>query len=360
MISGIGWTSGKLADGSKVYYYRVSREPGAPRFWTSTTKIDYRRGPVPKDFALAYADTLRQWEDDRPARESKGDCEMFILQYLASDKFQSRSPVTQKQYRSMADTVIAEFGKASVTVLEDRRFKGRVVQWHEDEARRSAKMADDMVQVFSNALEYAYRRGDLMHNPVRGIEKAYKAPDDKRPIPQHELDAAFQGASQADADIMGLSLHTGLRATDLAQITWDADKGSHLEWATSKSRRTSVAVVPLTPEARAFLDDLRARQMGKRHGSQRTMLVGTRGRSMRPNTLTQRISKRLSAVGSDATLHRFRNSFVTQLVRAGFSDEEIAGAVGWSVATVADMKRVYVQREELVAAQVARLNVVRK
>lgn len=358
-ITGIGWTSARLADGSRVFYYRVTREKGAPVFWKSSKKVDYRNGPVPKEFALAYAAAMKQWENERPARETHGDCARFIAQYLASDKFEKRAPSTKKQYRSLAEKVEKAFGSASIEVIEDRRFRGRLIDWHETQARRSPKMADDMVQVLSNALEYAFRRGALLRNPASGIEKAYTAPDDKRPIPQHEIDAALAIGRAVDLDVLRLGLFTGLRAKDLAEITWDADKGTHIEWATSKSRRKNTAIIPLTREARAFLDDLRARQMRSRRGMQRTMLLGTKGRSMTPGYVSQRMGRLFDRIGSDATCHRFRNSFATLLVRAGFSDEEIGAAVGWSAGTVREMKAIYVQREEIVAAQVARLDVAR-
>ncbi len=348
----------KLASGrTKIYYYT---KPGGTRFFDVMDK------PIEPPFSDAFHRAYRLALDTE-APKLEGDCAQMIVDFLESHRFASLSAATQEGYRRDLGDARNRFGTASARVMEDRRFRGKVIAWQAEIANRSPRRADLCVVALRAAFEYARDRGALDRNPAAGIKPIYKSKDDKRPWSAQEI-AIFlcdrpqtiegrkvPGCPQDVSDIFRLAMYTALRRTDLAEITWDAWKGSHIQWQTSKGRGRRTAVIPLTADAQAFLHDLKRRQAGSPHGLQRTMLVGASGRSMTPSTVGKKVNKRADALGIDNTLHRHRNTYATLLVKADFEPREIAGIMGWSIDQVHELIRIYVKQDVIVAAQVARL-----
>lgn len=354
-IKGIGRKSKRYADGIVKYSYYTSRQPGSLRFWGPTeNKIDLMPGnPLPPEFVEAYVEAVKAQREDE--RAMKGDLERFIDDYLEGPKFSGLSPATQANYRMHAKTVRAAFGTASIAVLEHRRFKGKIITWHHQKGKTAAKSADDALTVLYNVLEQACRRGELMVNRAEKIDRLYVRPDDKRPVTRDEFEKLLKKVTQDRKDIATVAWFTGLRAKDLAELTWNAVKGSYIEHQTSKSRYNKTVHLPLTQDAQSALESIRQRQLGSRLGLQRTVLVGAKGRSMKSGSVSRKINEAFDKLGIDKTLHNFRNSYATVLVRAEFTEEEIATTLGWSLEDVRELIRIYVRPEEINAAKVAKL-----
>lgn len=54
--------------------------------------------------------------------------------------------------------------------------------------------------------------------------------------------------------------------------------------------------------------------------------------------------------------HRLRGNFVTLLCIAGFSDADIAYIMGWEKTKVSEMRRIYVDQNDIIMAQIIKLN----
>ncbi len=212
-------------------------------------------------------------------------------------------------------------------------------------------------------LEHGRNLGLFGVNAAAGIPGLYSAPDDKRPWSDTAIAMFKDGAPAHVCDAFELIRHFALRRTDAIAITWAADKGTHIAWAPSKGRRHKrIAVIPILPEARTFLDDLR-----RRNPASTTMLTTSRKRPWKAaSSITHAFQDRwrdlLDAgmpVGEPddwPTPHRLRNNAATMFMIAGLDDRTIADAMGWSVRDVENMRRVYVDREAVVSAAVIRLS----
>jgi len=350
-IKGVNVTSAKLADGTKVYYYYTARKGGVC-FWPPKDRrctVDYRkRGPFPEGFHDAYKDA----KSGKTAAE--GDVAQIIEDFLDPrinpNLPKSKDRMTEiERYLKIARE---QFGAVSAAAASSPRFRRVLRQWQQKRFGHSPRQADLAVSTFSQALQFAVDDGELDRNQAAGLKRLYKAPNDKMPIPAQDIERFMATAKPHVCDALRLALFTGLRAKDLSLISWSADKGSHIQIETSKRNRT--ARIPITKEARAFLDALKANQM-RDHGLQLTMLVGERGRPMRAKTVTRMISDAFKALELPHTAHRARNTYATLLKKAGFSIEEIAMIMGWSVADTEEMIKVYVDIDDVIAASITRL-----
>lgn len=345
-------THKRLADGTKRVYYRYPKT-GGQCFWINDG------GPIgtpwPPKFKAAFERAIQAHQHGRP----EGDCAQFILDYLDSAEFQKRAKRTQEDHRNHLRKVRAAFGRAPIKDIEDRRFRGDIIAWHAELAGASPKQADNALNAFSVVLGHAVRCGNLLRNPCENVPRAYRENETKEPWGEASQEVFLAHADATQRDAFLLALHTGLRRTDLARLTWDAWKGDHIEWATSKSRGKHLVIIPLLSEATAFLSELRMRQAKSKLGLQRTIMTGRRGRSMTAKGLADLVNKLSITLGIGLTLHQLRNTYATKLVEAQFSDQEIADIMGWTLEDVRQLKRVYVQRDTIVASQVERLRRVR-
>lgn len=336
-----------LASGRvKIYYFT---KPGGTRFFDVMDKPLSQ--PFPESFCRAHREALEGEGDP-----VEGEFAQMVLDYFLSPGFAKKAPVTQADYRRDAEVARVPFGRASATVIEDRRFKGKIIRWHENLAKSSPRRADLCLTVLREILKYALQRGVLLHNPAAGIPGLWTRPDDKRPWTAAEI-ALFlaDDCPQPSSDAFHLAMFTGMRRTDLANVTWTAFNDVDIQWETSKGRGRRTVIVPLTPEGIDFLNNLKRRQLNSPLGLQRTILTGAQGRSVTPATVGKLVNDRAKKLEIDNTLHRHRNTYATLLVKADFRPEEIAGIMGWDVAEVDELIRIYVHRDVIVAAQARRL-----
>ncbi len=342
-IKGVNVTSAKLADGSVVYYYYTKRKGGV-RFWTSPKKLRWDT-PLPIEFVRAYNEAM----DETP--EAEGDIAQFITDYLASDAMPP-SKARRDEINYYQKIIRDQFGKTSAQAVQHPRFRKILRKWRQERFGHSPRQADIAIGVFSLILQFALDDGLIDVNRAQGMKKLYKAPGDKVPIPPQHIEMFMASAKPYVADALQLALYTGLRVSDLAAVSWSHDKGDHIWIETHKRKRN--ARIPITTDARRFLDALKAKQVSQ-HGMQLTMLVGQKGRPMLPKTITRMISDQFKALELPHTAHRARNTFATMLLKSGFSHEETALIMGWSMKDVEEMIRVYVDVDQVVSAAIARM-----
>lgn len=353
------------ADGTVEYRYYAWRGKGAPCFWVSPHKPV--KTPHPRAFAEAYNEALKS---ERTVRD---DFNGLAQRYLDSPAFAKLVNHSERsRYIGMAQK---EFGNAALKVIADPRFRGELIEYR-DKFAGTPRTADLAIQAVSVVLEYARNLGLLATNPAAGIPNLYRMPGDKRPWSDTEIAKFLGECPEFIADAFWLIRHLALRRKDAAEITWTADKGTHIAWRTSKSGRAREAVIPVLPDARAFLDSLKRRNAAKLakmaagyakkrkdvtplQTASRYMLVAHKGKSWRDEaSITKAFAKRWKALGVEdgPSPHRLRNNAATAFMVAGIDDRTIADAMGWSKEDVEEMRRVYVDREAVVSAAVIRLS----
>lgn len=342
------------ADGSAEYRYYAWRGRGAPCFWVSPHRPV--KQPYPRSFVEAYGEAMKE------RRAVKDDFNGLATMYLESPGFSSRADKTRGDYRKYIDGARAQFGSAPLQVISDPRFRAEIIRYR-DTLKDRPRTADLAVLGVHLVLEHARNLGLLGSNPAAGIPSLYSRPDDKRPWTANEITQFSAACEPHLLDAFDLIRYLALRRKDAIAITWAADKGTHIAWGTSKGKRHKrEAVIPILPDARAFLDGLR-----KRNKDSVTMLSASSGRPWKDEGSITRAFRQtwLGIIAPDReegdelpetpTPHRLRNNAATAYIMAGLDDRTIADAMGWSAKDVEEMRRVYVDREAVVSAAVIRL-----
>ncbi len=350
-IKGVHAVPSKLADGTRIYYYYTKRGKGRKRFWPpkgETCTKDFRvKGPFPNGFIQSYQRMIEKTPD------VEGDVAQLIVDYLDSEHMPN-SQARRKEIDYYQKILRDQFGKTSAQAAQHPRFRKILRKWRQQRFSHSPRQGDLAIGLLSTILQLAVDDGELTVNRASRMKKMYVAPDDKKPIPPQDLETVLASAKPHVRDMLLLGSYTGMRAADLAVVSWSHDKGDRIEIMTSKSGRKRLARIPLTSEARSFIDGLKRRQI-EAHGLQARMLLGQKGRPVTPKTVTRYISNAFKEHGMEHTAHRFRNTYVTNMVKIGFKFEEIGLAVGWSPDTVEEMIRVYVDVDQVVSAAIARM-----
>jgi hypothetical protein len=363
-IEGVNPVRKVLADGSVQFRYYAWRGKGAPCFHVSHHKPV--KHPYPRAFVEAYNEAIKT------ARVVRDDFNGLAQRYLASPAFAKLANGSERsRYVGLAQK---QFGSAPLRVIADPRFRGELIGYR-DSLAGTPRTADLAIQAVSVVLEHARNAGLLALNPAAGIPNLYRLPGDKRPWSDKEIVTFLNGAPEFIADAFGLIQHLALRRKDAAEITWMADRGTHIAWRTSKSGRAREAVIPILPDARAFLDDLKRRNAlklaeiakgyARKHKdaspllmASRYMLIAHKGQPWRDEaSITKAFAKRWAKleVKEFPSPHRLRNNAATAMMKAELDDRTIADAMGWSKEDVEEMRRVYVDREAVVSAAVIRL-----
>lgn len=341
----------KLSDGTIRYYYRIGRGKGSVAFWKVDGEPLVRATAA---FAEAYHQAIREAQVG-----PKGRFDTLIRDYRA---FVAKTDIladsTRKTYLIELDGVQNKWGSAPIRLFNDARVRGRVRNWR-DSMSDNPRKADGLVGALSRVVQYAYDGGSLKANHIAGLPKLYKQKKDQEVWGDKEINLYRKGNDGVKPPSVELLWHfdvarlSGLRLGDLVTVPVTADKGNRLEWKTSKRGKT--VVVPIVQELRSVLDEIKRARL-ERGVVATTLLFNTRGLSWTTDGLKTMTGRRRRLLGISIRMHRLRGNATLELCKAGFSDEEIAHIIGWGISTVADMRRIYIDQNEVIRAQIIRLS----
>ncbi len=264
-----------------------------------------------------------------------------------SPEWQALAPTTRNEWGRCLSEIEARFGKAPLGAVDDRRFRADIMAWRKGMADTPRK-ADYHITVLKALLSWGRVQGQLALNVADGIPQLYKGgnragivwtPDDialLRPVLPVQLQ-----------DALDLARLSGLRRGDLVKLPLSAFGPHAIVWRTSKSNGERVVTVPMLPELAGLVETLRTRH---RAPGIETALVNSRGKPWTVSGLTGTFNAHRDCVGITKRLHDIRGTFCTELCLAGLTDETVAGIMGWSVARVAEIRRVYVDQARTVVA----------
>lgn len=329
-------------DASRIYYYYAWK--GGPLVWKGdrlpvNLTPDH---PVCIAYAEAYASVKR-------ARKAEGFVAGLVQDYRGSADYTALAPRTRQQWGMWLDRIVDEFGMLEVEGCDDRAFRGEVIRWR-DQWRSTPRQADYAVQVMSRVLSYAKDHGKLDFNRATGIEKLYQSGQRSEIVwTEADIEAVCDRAGPEAALAIRLAAATGLRRGDLVSLRWSEIGPHEIVRPTNKSRGARTARIPILPETRAVLDQLKASR------SSVTVLATAQGRPWGEGWLSRMVKAACDAAGVDKHLHDLRGTFATRLCVAGFTDEEVADVMGWSVKAVSRLRRVYVNSDSVAKARILKL-----
>lgn len=338
--------------------YRYAWRNGGPRLLSE---------PGTPDFAIEYGAALQS------RRDVDGETLYDLVgQYLVSPAYAKLAKKVRAYRSKYLDEIRVKFRTMTIAALEDKGVRAIFIDWR-DEFADIPKGADLRMETLSAVLSHAIMRGKLSTNNATGIPGLYK--NDRSDViwTDAEVEALKAVSTPALANAIDFARFTGLRQGDCIAITWDADKGTHLDWVTSKTGKR--VMVPILQELRKMMDALprtadtilactAGEQWNANGQSWKSPAIGNAMQRAK-KAAVKADEKRAEETGSKLQFpdllakrfHDFRGTFATYLCERGVSDERIADIVGWSRNRIAEIRRVYVSNDAIMADVLRQLSV---
>jgi len=354
-LKGLNRLTKTLADGTRVTYFyawkggpRLPGKPGSP------------------EFVAAYNDAVK----DRRQRP-KETLALLVSRYRQSPEFTGNSAAVQAEWgRWLAKIESDDIGELSFKALDDRRVRADLLEWR-DQWQDRPRAADYAIQVLRRVLSWGVDRGLLERNAAAGVAELYSSNRADQMWDAGEL-ARYRAAAPSPevGFIAPLACLTGFRRTDLTQLAWPHVGDIAIKKPTSKSRGRAVQTVPLLPETRELLAQIRKQQLARhrelcalaeRKGRSHppmpvTVLSNTRGKPWTPDGLEAQVIKTKKAAQIDKHLHDARGTFATRLRKAGLDKTQIAMVLAWEEDRVERLLNTYVDDDPLILEIARKLN----
>lgn len=279
---------------------------------------------------------------------------------------------TRQLWGDCAGKIETKWGDVPLQVLGDPRMMPKIVRWQDEMAEKNGlRTADKHVKVLSQMLGWGLLRGLVASNPAALVPRVWKGGNREEIIWTAEDCAAFDATEKMPRyliDLRRLAEFTGLRRADLCALRWDEVSDTHIarmaaKKSAGKRRRT---VMPIVPGLRELLEELRTRF---RKPGVETVLVGAKGGSLAPATVTSQFNKYRNMANGGAGivqraehvderdrakhLHDLRGTFATKLMTnptGSLSDSQIAMIMGWGESQVSAIRKRYVDETAIIVA----------
>lgn len=283
----------------------------------------------------------------------------LISAYLASPEWARLADRTRYVWRLIVEKIRDRWGETPVALWSDPRQLQAILAWRNESAHQP-RTADHRLTVLHHMLAWGRLHGWVTANIATGIPRLYR-PGNRAEIIWHENEIArfCNAAPRHVADSMRLAAMTGLRRADLVALTWSEVETFSIKRVTLKSgRRRKRAIVPVTPELRTLLDQLKTRPGA---AGVATVLVNSRGLSWSEDGFSHAFNVVRDALdirhtdGRRKHLHDVRGTYATWLVKLGLSDQEVGDIMGWSAQQVGEIRKIYVEDDTAVQAIIQRM-----
>lgn len=336
-LKGLYWSSRKRVDGSSVYYYRAWKN--GPLILKTDRKLTSATPELVAAFQKAHEDAKPQHADNFVAG--------LIINYKSSPEWRKLADRTRKDYSRWLDEIHSKFGTLPVEALDDKNVRKLFIKWR-DQWETTPRKADHAINTLKALLSWSVGQSIIDRNRASGIKNLYSVDKSNHIWSQADIEGACQHCSIQVQNAINLMAFTGLRLGDAVELRWDQIKIDHIERPTNKSGKRRIAYIPLLPETRSLLDSIPRQAV--------TVLTTTRGLPWAGGSgLSHAITDAAQASDVKRTTHDLRRTFATRLAIAGVDDREIAEIMGWSINSVTELRRVYVDRSALIVSLKERL-----
>lgn len=251
--------------------------------------------------------------------------ENVIDAYLASPEWARLADRTRYVWRRIVERIRIRWGNTAIALWSAPHQLQEILSWRNG-YRHQPRTADHQLTVLHHMLAWARLHGWVTTNIAANIPRLYR-PGTRAEIIWHpdEIERFCAAAPQHVADGMRLAAMTGLRRADLVALRWSEIERFSIKRVTLKSgRRRKRAIVPVTPQLRSLLEELKERE---REPGVETVLVNSRGISWSKDGFSHRFNVVRDALdirhtdGRKKHLHDVRGTYATQLVKLGLSDQ---------------------------------------
>jgi len=330
-MRGVNTVRKRLADGSRVtyYYHRVSGRRLAGN-------------PNSPEFLVSFAEAERIY-----AQRDRGTLAGLIREFDGSAEFARKAGSTQREYRRMFRAIEDEFGAAPLMALDDPRFTGDLLAWHDKLAGRTPREADNRLTVLGVVLGWAKRRQKISRNPLAdGFRRAHHSDRSEMVWIEQDIENFIVVASPELMLAVMIALYTGLRQGDILRLPWTAYDGHFITTTVAKTSREGSGArkveIPVHSDLKAMLEAAPRRST--------LILTNTRGKPWTQDGFQTSEGKARKRAGlTRLHFHDLRGTAITRLSEAGATPQEIATITGHSLRTVHDILDKYLARRRPLA-----------
>lgn len=277
------------------------------------------------------------------------------------------SAAHKANYRRFLENFRDWHGDWRVSLFERAEIIGDIVKWR-DQWADQARTPDYAISAVSTLFAWARQKGYTKADPTADIKSLYQS--DRSDIiwrPEH-FEWAQKNVGAAFYRLIRLAAAIGMREGDLIRLP-DASVGTN-SIARRTSKRNRLAVIPLTPEAKAVIADMREAKAkheataGKGAIVATTLATNEHGRPWTKAGVASALRRMKAAVArdpkapagmADLHLHDLRGNAATGLRLAGYRAPRIALILSWSEKRVEELIAIYVSGDDLARAMQAEL-----
>jgi integrase len=252
-----------------------------------------------------------------------------LVQWFENDcpRYQNLSDATKKDYAAAFLYLHDKFDAPLETITQPALYETR----DKCAARKWPRFADKMMAALSSMFSEAVKRGKMITNPAKGIDKANKAdPNANREWSAQEWQAVIERAPLVLKTPLMLARYAGFRGQTIAALQWrqyqvDPRFGKCFRLVAKKNNEQTW--IPAMPELQSFMD-----------GLDRTSLnIATRadGTPWQDEKQMQtavshwlKALEREGVVGAGVTLHGLRVTYAADLRRGGANASDVSAALG--------------------------------
>lgn len=339
----------RLAGGKvRIYWYRRRGQTPAMATFEGASMAEALAAEA------AGADRIAQTYHAAPEPPPAVTVRDLVGRYKAAPNgFRRLGDATRTLWAPWLDALIAEFGELPIRALGVKGVRADIIDWR-DRFSATPRSADVAIQAVTRVFNWALERELIDKNPAAGIEGLYNANRADIIVEPAELAAVLEKASPAARLIIRLAAATGMRRGDLIDLKWSEVGDFSIERGANKSRSGRRLTVPLTAQARAVIDELRARRSNNPVGSIYVLTSG-RGTPWHKDGLGTAWWKAATAAGVDKHFNDLRGTACTGFCMVPLSDEEVADIMAWELARVRNIRKRYVDRDRIAQGIVARI-----
>jgi integrase len=259
------------------------------------------------------------------------------LRHWAKGKSEAKSKGTAVRYNGVIEDYIKFLGKRSALNLSHLTVKD--VHSYRTKLKKSGlapNTCNFAVKAISNALNAALKQGLITTNPATAIESLPIEQSEKTPFTQQQIKKLSSVASPDWKLAILLGYCTGLRLSDIANMTWNAvdfEKGI-IQIVPKKTRNIrKVVFIPIHPQLKDALLDvagqddpeapilptMAGKQTGGAHGLSKTFAGLMEKASIDPQPYRNKEGK--GRTMNRLSFHSLRHSFNSMLANKGIAGE---------------------------------------
>lgn len=325
-----------LARGDRYYIYA----------WRGGPRIHVHDGGYPVITPEILAKQLKA--KSARHKEAGQTFEQVISGYRASPQYLQLRKITQYEYRRWLNRISSHFGEMPLIAFDHRETRRDIIEW-KNLWSSQPRTADTAAFMMSLLLGWAVENSLLKVNVAAKIKTIHKVNRSDLIWEERHWNQVEQADPPLPAHLMDalrVASWTGLRLTDLCELTWDEVGPKAIIKRTSK--RDVRAVIPILPPLRNWIDQIPEE---KRTG---TVLKNSRGWKWTKSGLGGVFQKR-KPQNFDRTIHDLRGTFCTMLIQKGLTDEQAAMVMGWDAKRVGEIRARYVDEERVIVSLLDKL-----